>query len=101
MCANSVYKAFSSSPAQAWEGGYGNSSRIAAKNIDLSTYPSFHLCREPVWDVELSLPLARFFFQVHFTKAFFFTGLVRRNKKEGREEGGGERREGMGGEAEK
>ena len=81
----------SSSPARAWEGGYGNSSRIAATNIHLSTYPSFHLCREPVWDVQLSLPLARFFFQVCFTKVFFFTGLGGRKKKEGREEGGKEK----------
>ena len=64
---------------------------LLLQNIHLSTYPSFHLCREPVWDVQLSLPLARFFFQVCFTKVFFFTGLGGRKKKEGREEGGKEK----------
>ena len=68
---------------------------LLLQNIHLSTYPSFHLCREPVWDVQLSLPLARFFFQVCFTKTFFLTGLGGGREEERREgRGGGKEKEG-------
>ena len=45
------------------------------------THSSLHVCREPVWDVELFLPLLHFLVQVHFTKAFLLTSLVDRERQ--------------------